>query len=443
MRLRAGTRSALVALVVSLALTACWPQSGGDSGGTYSSPWPTAINVDTVGSLAPAFTARSSDNFSWAQTVVSGGRLFVHADRLLAYDATGATGCAGLPRSCTPLWSSTVYPGSFAVGPVVTDGLVWVGSGPQNLLAFDAAGVDGCSGSPRICQPVRNVSLPYTPSKLVATPEGFAVMVAEPLGGAFRHHLLALDHAGNLRFSAVLGGHPEPSYHVPAESDGYLFAVNVLGTDYKVQAFDAAGIRSCSGSPRVCTPLWETETNAAPIGRIMATAGRVIVTKDGGISVYDADGGAACTAGVCRARWRAATTGYNVAAGAGRIVLAGSQEIAAYPLVDGDDRCGGTPRVCAPVWTGGYPQFSSAYAAPTIAGGVVYLTLLNRVVAYDVNGVKGCAGTPAVCAPLTTFELQASASPIVVGSFMYVTGLRSGTAPPTGPNVPVTAFTLP
>ena len=430
-------------VVVASVLTACWTQPGADSGGTYSSPWPTAINVDNVASLTPAFTARSSDNFSWAQTVVSGGRLFVHADRLLAYDATGSAGCAGVPRDCTPLWASTPFPGSFAVGPVVADGLVWVGTGPHDLLAFDAAGVEGCGGTPRVCRPVRDVALPYAPSKLVATPEGFAVMVAEPLGGAFRHHLLALDHAGKVRFSVVMGGHPEPSYHVPAESDGYLFAVNVLGTEYKVQAFDAAGIRSCSGSPRVCTPLWESETHWTPIGRIMATGGHLIVTQDGGISVYDVDGGPDCTAGVGPARWRAKTIGSYVAAGAGRIVLAGTDGIAAYPFADGDDRCGGSPRVCAPVWTGRYPQYSSAYAAPTIAGGVVYLTVLNRVVAYDVNGVEGCAGAPAVCSPLVTLEVPAAASPIVVGSFLYLTGLRSGTYPPSGPNVPVTAFTLP
>jgi hypothetical protein len=79
---------------------------------------------------------------------VEQGTLYVGtAGSLMAFDAAGVDGCSGTPKTCTALWSaSQIGDPNF----VVAGGFVYTSSG----LVFDAAGEDGCSGMPRTCAPL-------------------------------------------------------------------------------------------------------------------------------------------------------------------------------------------------------------------------------------------------------------------------------------------------
>ena len=75
--------------------------------------------------------------------------------KLYAYDASGSTGCTGVPKTCTPLWTAeTTADSPVESSPAVANGVVYVGSNDDKLYAFDAAGTIGCSGVPKTCTPL-------------------------------------------------------------------------------------------------------------------------------------------------------------------------------------------------------------------------------------------------------------------------------------------------
>ena len=51
---------------------------------------------------------------------------------LEAYEANGVTGCSGSPKVCSPLWTATLNGGS---APTVADGIVYIGG--SNLQAYE------------------------------------------------------------------------------------------------------------------------------------------------------------------------------------------------------------------------------------------------------------------------------------------------------------------
>jgi outer membrane protein assembly factor BamB len=106
-----------------------------------------------------------------ASTAVAKGVVYVFVELsgevLYAFDAAGSTHCSGVPKTCNPLWTAT--PGGSEGGfrpPAVANGVVYVGAA-QHLLAYDAAGVVNCSGSPTVCTPL-----------LIAPHDGFGPVVA-------------------------------------------------------------------------------------------------------------------------------------------------------------------------------------------------------------------------------------------------------------------------
>jgi hypothetical protein len=110
--------------------------------------------------------------------------------QLLAFDAAGVDGCSGVPKVCAPLWRGAA--GGAITDPqgqeVVVGGDVAyvsqrVASSPSRLLAFDARGITGCTGTPTTCTPLfssddaiwghavpvgRHLYVPTTPGTLVA-----------------------------------------------------------------------------------------------------------------------------------------------------------------------------------------------------------------------------------------------------------------------------------
>ena len=126
--------------------------------------------------------------------------------------------------------------GAIAASPAVANGVVYVGSTDGDLYATDAAGVTGCSGSPKVCAPLWTAST----------------------GGAITSS--------------------------PAVGNSTVF---VGSADNDLYAFDAAGTASCTGTPSVCTPLWSATTGGAVDGSPSIALGGVYVgSRDGSLHAY-------------------------------------------------------------------------------------------------------------------------------------------------------------
>ena len=114
----------------------------------------------------PLWTATTGGSVS-APAVVN-GVVYVGSDdrKLYAFDAAGVTGCSGAPKSCTPLWTATTV-GRVESAPTVVNGVVYVGAGVHDaasaLYAFDAAGVTGCAGTPKTCAPLWKTTIGGAP----------------------------------------------------------------------------------------------------------------------------------------------------------------------------------------------------------------------------------------------------------------------------------------
>jgi hypothetical protein len=145
---------------------------------------------------------------------VANGRAYVPGGALQVYDAAGSAGCSGTPTTCTPLWTYATD-GSVIASPAVANGVVYVPTTQSMFEAFDANGVTNCSGTPVTCTPL---------------------------------------------WRAVIGSQAFGQSSSPTIANGVVY----VGTeDAGLDAFDAAGVENCSGTPATCTPLWSGQTAGA------------------------------------------------------------------------------------------------------------------------------------------------------------------------------------
>jgi outer membrane protein assembly factor BamB len=431
----------LVASVVMLGLASSatgsggsdWPQYRSDPARSGLSGGGSTITTANVASLTEAWTA----DVRYSEAVVAGGVVYANSDvagqrgeplagdgKLYAFDAAGASGCSGSPKVCQPLWSTDNFA---AERPVVAGGLVYASSVDPTLAAFDAAGVSGCSGSPKVCEPLwtaRDGAVVSSP----AVVDG--VVYVASLDGS----LYAYDAAG----VSGCSGSPkvcEPLWTAPtrggmASSPAVVDGVVYVIGDRELYAYDAAGVSGCSGSPKVCEPLW-TASTGNPGWAISSTAvadGVVYLASYGStLLAFDAAGASGCSGSpkVCEPLWTANLGGEQGLSSsptvAGGVVYIGSADGNLYALdAAGASGCSGSPKVCTPLWTariGGRIEYST----PAVVGDVVFISNDSSLHAYDAAGVSGCSGNPKVCTPLWTVNVPVSyASPSVAGGAVYV-----------------------
>jgi hypothetical protein len=195
-----------------------------------------------------------------------------------AFDATGAAGCSAAPASCTPLWTA---PAAYIHGLAIAGGDVFV-SDAEGIQAYSAAGSENCSGTPKVCTPL------WATSTNTSTGPGFTPGPGSPVVA-----------------SGVL--------YVPGYGDG--IAPN-LGGAY-VAAFDTAGTTGCTGTPVICVPMWTTTGLPVSSGNDSspAIANGVIYIADGAtLDAFAADGSTGCsgTPKVCAPLWAGAMSGNEV-----------------------------------------------------------------------------------------------------------------------------------
>jgi hypothetical protein len=408
-----------------------WYQLGGLSGLAGDNALDTTITPANVSTLTADFSATdgSTGIAVTPQAVVNGILYASNSNGVEAYSATGTTGCSGAPPTCTPLWSYATGPLGENVVPnsdiAVENGLVYA-STSLGLETFDAAGQNGCSGTPVVCQPLWTAA------------------------GTFGS---------------------------PTVSGGTVFLTTTTGLD----AFDANGVTDCSGSPKVCSPMW-TNSIGAEGTAVAVSAGIAYVVyysqvNGSGAMALDATGTRNCsgTPKVCDPLWYYVTAyipstwngpylGYPIVAGSTLYVGTGGLVFPARVQgnleafdANGVTNCSGSrTKDCSPIWTSpnGYtgwsplivgdgtvfqpgpisgtafaafaangsdsssPWSSSLDAIPLAVGGsVLYATDETNVYAFDAGGSAGCSGSPLTCSPLWTV---AGTNAIVANGTVYV-----------------------
>jgi len=232
-----------------------------------------------------------TSGFVASSPAVADGVVYVGGNGLSAFDATATTHCSGIPKTCTPLWSANV---AYAIvsSPTIANGFVYVGDVGDRIDAFDASGASHCGGTPKVCKPIWIAKLGWSIMSSPAVANGIVYIGSEAPA------LFALDANGLTNCSP-----PSPTYSrvctplwsaplptgigvdsSPAVANNVVY---VGSDDNNLYAFDATGTLNCTGTPRLCAPLW-TATTAGPIYSSPAIANRTIYvgSQDNSLHAY-------------------------------------------------------------------------------------------------------------------------------------------------------------
>jgi serine/threonine-protein kinase len=379
-----------------------WPQlhDGPDRAGYQ--PDETRIGTGNAARLSQARTYHANSGLS--APLIANGILYVATNYLYAFDATGAARCSAAPTACTPLWTA---PTAYFDGMTIADGDVFV-TDAEGVQAYDAGGSKNCSGTPKVCHPLWDTSTHFSTGPAFEPGPGWPVVA-----------------------NGVL--------YVPGYGDGLTLST---GGAY-VAAFDVAGKTGCSGSPVVCGPMWTTTGLPASSGNTgsPAIADGVIYIANQTLYAFDATGSANCsgTPKVCAPLWTAATAGYptySAPAVADGTVYVGSWGSKLYAFsAAGSVNCSAAPagKTCTPLWTAATP--SGIGGTPAVAHGVVYAVSADGTLsAFDAAGSRSCSGTVTAktCTPLWSSAPRTSgyvtkSSPAVANGIVYFSSTNGGT----------------
>jgi outer membrane protein assembly factor BamB len=405
-----------------------WPMFHAGATRTGLNSYETALSTSSVASMSEAWTGYVGGNVQSSVAVV-GTTIYVgSADhKLYAF----AAGCAGGEGTCTPLWTAATG-GTINSSPAVIGGVVYVGSADDKLYAFDAAGGNAnCTGvaPTRTCTPLWTAA---TTGIVGSSPvvSGGVVYV-----GSADDKLYAFDAAGGnttctgsaptRTCTAIWTGTTGGGVSASPSINGSV--VYVGSEDDKLYAF-ATGCNSGGGS---CNPLWTATTNGAIFSSPAFDGGVVYIgTNHGTLYAYDAAGGATTCSGapkVCTAIWTGTTGGfiYNTPAVANGVIYVGSTDDKLYAFAAG---CATGGNACTPLWTGATGN-EILYSSPAVANGVVYVgSHDNTLYAFDAAGPDAhCIGlAPSrTCSPLWTYvagggTLFWDGSPAISHGVLYV-----------------------
>jgi YVTN family beta-propeller protein len=420
--------SGLAVMSVGLLASGCdWSQLGFLPNHASDNP-ETTVNTSNVSTMTEAFTTSPATAPVYSQPVVANGVMYaISVDgQLSAYSANGTSRCSSSPTVCAPLWSASLAlgtgPNTDISSPAVVNGVVyalaWNGADPGELEAFDAAGTTNCSGTPTVCTPLWQATVNAGEYASPTVSNGVVYVEDGSIGGK----LEAFDANGvtdcsgtpkscsPLWTSTAMGTLGFNGYTVTV-ANNVAYAASVTGSIY---AFDANGVKGCSGTPAVCSPLWQySPTVAALTGYPVVVGGTLYVDSfsftgtamnpgsAGALEAFDADGVTNCsgTPKVCNPLWQ--TAGNTYASQAPPAVAGGKVFVGAFsgPVTafdaNGVTNCSGAPRTCAPVWQS---STTSEWGALTVGGNVLYAAGGNQLYAFDATGTASCASS--VCNPL-------------------------------------------
>ena len=384
-------RAALVVLALSVSVSGCvWTQYRGDPGHGGVQPFESTLSAANVRGLTRAWSGftGASNGVVPSVPVVGGGAVYTTVTSTLeAFDASGASGCSGTgaARTCSPLWTARLS-SFFDNSPAIANGMVFAGGGDSftgagKLFAFDAAGSQGCGGSPRTCAPLW-------------------------IGDLACCEISAPVVVGN--------------------------TVYVTASDGELAAFDVNGGPNCTmATPKVCQPLWSTGLDVELRKSAIAVAnGRVYVggiasRGTGEVEVFDAAG--TSTAPL----WIGVLPGpvdTSLVVVNGVLYLGSTdRKLYAYDAL-GATNCAGDvgTHTCLPIWTAPTGDLIT-FDAPAVADGKLYVGTNDGLFTFDANGSTNCAGSPKTCAPISTTSGPLGLAPPTVANGVVYVGSVDGT----------------
>jgi hypothetical protein len=423
-----------LAVVAVLLLSACqdWAQFMGDAGHDGNDSAETIIGPGNVAKLHEVFSIPGvNEPVNFIGVTVANGDVYAASGNGMVVASVGSAGCSGTPKVCQPLWtapSGLVGPGGISQ-PVVAGGVVYQSSDgvkPGDLRAFDANGVNNCSGTPLVCQPLWTAAAPSDSGPVVDG--GYLFINSDGT-------LMAFDANGVNNCSGTpvvcqpLWTASVPARWIPTVADGKVYVAT--GTaPYELEAFDERGVTNCSGAPTVCQPLFTATLPGAVKGSVAVSGGTAYVeTPNGQVAAVDAAGVTNCsgTPVVCQPLWTSpalgaglANDGATVAIANGRVyVLAGGAPSGAIFVLDaaGVTGCSGTPTVCQPI--GSSPGAPLAAVGPTYSNGLLWL----GGQAWDANALASCGPPPAsLCSPVRNLGASNGPTAISLGTVFVNTG---------------------
>jgi outer membrane protein assembly factor BamB len=391
------------------------------------------IGTGNVASLKLAFTAATGALIGYSSPAVVNGVVYIGSEdkKLYAFSATGKTGCSGTPKTCQPLWASTPAGDIIVSSPTVANSFVYVGSHDHHLYVFDAGGSTGCTGAPKVCEPVWTADV--SPGGITGSPlvvDGI-VYVSTGADGLF-----AFDAAGTTNCS---GGTPRTCQPLWTATGGggaivspslWNHKLYVPASDHTIHVYDASGVANCDGTPKTCQPLWTTAPAGDSLsGAVSVSNGMVFVgSMDDHVYAFDARGQTRCagTPKTCEPLWLARPDSAVMASSpavANGVVYIGAEDGAlhAYDAAGNVGCSGGPPKFCTDLWIGATNGL--IVSSPAVANGVVYVgSFDHQLHAYDAAGNLGCSDTPKTCQPLWSFTTGGTvgSSPAIADGMLYV-----------------------
>jgi outer membrane protein assembly factor BamB len=169
--------------------------------------------------------------------------------------------------------------------------------------------------------------------------------------------------------------------------------VYVYTTSNQIEAFNASGQTDCSGSPKVCQPLWSA---AGPFSTPPTISGGTMFAQASGgpLEAFDASGQIDCSGSprVCQPQWSSSftATGNEVTVSGGNVYVGnasgGAGNVVAALDATGTRNCGGSPKVCSPRWD--YHTNYTSDGFPVVSGSTLYIDTLQRVSLHGPRSVR-------------------------------------------------------
>ena len=431
----------------------------------------------SVDGLAVAWTAPDHTG-----ALVANGRWYAEGPtgdlEVLALDGSSCPG-----GSCTPQWSAEGRPVALSADHVIT--LVDEGAGAFRLHATDRAGVDGCTGAPRVCAPQWRSPVIGEPVDGTARVLGDHLVVAEatgvadPYGGVGPARLLGWRDVGApARCGEVTPGvcpHDwqsgpltlfdaadtfDPERGAVALGVGHAVVVDGAGLTTTLRGFDLAGAGCVGSAPATCSSTWQASSAISSLwaewkpyvspviagGRVYVVEGWASLFAPDKLRSWDIAGCAA--ASPCAATWsRTLGDDPGIVAPPGdpldrRYSPSDPTVVGSTVLIHRSLESWSEPAEfprqdwvlalsTAPGDTTAEPRWRTPGVRPThglvVGGGVAFVEPpTGGIAAVDASGTVGCAGAPKVCAPLWS-STEATAVRSVVGRRVLADAVGGGT----------------
>jgi outer membrane protein assembly factor BamB len=329
------------------------------------------------------------------------------------------------------VWTGSIGASASTSSPVVALGNVYIGSMDGTVYAFDASVAQNCTfGSPTTCG-YKFAVTPIPGDPVLTSP----VIYNSTLFVTVGDQLFAYDANGLTNCSGTpdictplweTKSNGGTNISTPVVSNGRVYFHDSLG----LYAYDASGVANCSGTPTTCSPLWQGSFGSMSIEPPVAYNNSILTESHGNILAYDASGITGCsgTVVICNPLWSASTISSQFG-----LFVSGSNVYAVGSDIYGFDaagikNCSGTPVVCQPIWTGEVTlSGGQLYSGVTVSNNILYVEGPGELLAFDTTGSNNCTGSTPVCLPLwsgttgtDTYINSTNSAPVVANGIVFI-----------------------